>query len=237
MKEINQIDIGNVYRLDEEFQGAIGDELTQGCFRKLVEYLPRLTKFYLRKDRKEALQWFGKTEKRNRAQTSAAIRLWRSRGQLSIREENSKEVLFYKNLRVLRSSEVNRVVADEFHRTKGSGARKIVCSLKENFVGLSKNRVQDILNKDKLHYRRNARFLNKAILKPIRARDVQVRHQVDLMDLGKRGSVEFKGIVYRYVLSIMDVFSRFIWLRPLARKTSKVVAAELKATIPSRKEK
>ena len=66
---------------------------------------------------------------------------------------------------------------------------------------------------------------------------MQVRHQVDLMDLGKRGSVGFKGIVYRYVLSIMDVFSRFIWLRPLARKTSKAVAAELKATIPSRKEK
>ena len=84
-------------------------------------------------------------KERNRAQTSAAIRLWRSRGQMGIREENSKEVLFYKNLRVLRSSEVNRVVADEFHRTKGSGARKIVCSLKEDFVGLSRNRVQDIL--------------------------------------------------------------------------------------------
>lgn len=161
-------------------------------------------------------------KERNRAQKSAAIRLWRSRGQLSIREENSKEVLFYKNLRVLRSSEVNRVVADEFHRTKGSGARKIVCSLKENFVGFSKNRVQGILNRDKLYYRRNAKFLNKAILKPIRARDVQVRHQVDIMDLGKRGRVEFKGIV-------MDVFSRFIWLRPLSSKTSKAVAADLKA--------
>lgn len=157
VKEINQIDIGNVYRLDEEFQGAIGDELTQGCFRRLVECLPRLAKFYLRKDRKEALQWFGKTEgdslppvkERNRAQTSAAICLWRSRGQLCIREENGKEVLFYRNLRVLRSSEVNHVVADEFHFTKGSGATMIVCSLKEHFVGLSKNRVQDILNKDK----------------------------------------------------------------------------------------
>ena len=49
------------------------------------------------------------------------------------------------------------------------------------------------------------------------------------MDLGKRGSVEFKGIVYRYVLSVMGVFSRYIWLRPLARKTSRAVAAELKA--------
>ena len=29
VKEINQIDIGNVYRFHEKFQGAIGDELTQ----------------------------------------------------------------------------------------------------------------------------------------------------------------------------------------------------------------
>ena len=31
-------------------------------YSRLVEYLPRPAKFYLRNDRKEALQWFGKTE-------------------------------------------------------------------------------------------------------------------------------------------------------------------------------
>lgn len=62
VKEINQVSIGNVYKLEEQFQGVMEDETTQGCFRKLIEYLPRLAKFYLRKDRKETLQWFGKTE-------------------------------------------------------------------------------------------------------------------------------------------------------------------------------
>ena len=88
--------------------------------------------------------------------------------------------------------------------------KKIVCSFKDKFVGISRSRLQNSLNTDKLHYQKNARFLNKAILKPIQARDVQVRHQVDLMDLGKRGRVKYQGIVYRYVLSVMDVFSRFI---------------------------
>ena len=37
-------------------------------------------------------------KERNRAQTSADISLCRSRSQLSIRQENSKDVLFYKNL-------------------------------------------------------------------------------------------------------------------------------------------
>ena len=129
----------------------------------------------------------------------------------------------------MRSSEIKSLVADEFHRTKGSGAKKIVCSLKDNFVGISRSRVQNILNTDKLLDRKNARFLNKAIFKPIQARDVQVRHEIDLMDLGKRGRVKYQGIVYRDVLSVMDVFSRFIWLRPLKSKHSKEIASELKS--------
>jgi len=90
----------------------------------------------------------------------------------------------------LRNSEITKIVADEFQRMKGPGARKLVYSLKENFVGLSQNKIQDILNRDKSHYRRNARFLNKATLKPIRARDVQVRHQIDLMNMGKKGNCD-----------------------------------------------
>ena len=62
VKEINQVGIGNVYKLEEQFQGVLEDEITQGCFRKLIDYLPRLAKFYLRKDRKETLQCFGKNE-------------------------------------------------------------------------------------------------------------------------------------------------------------------------------
>ena len=164
-------------------------------------------------------------KERSRAQKSAAIRLWRSKGQLNIRRENSKDALFCNGRRILRSSEIKSLVAHEFHRTKGSGAQKIVCPLKDKFAGISRSRVQNILNTDNLHYRKNVRFLNKAILKPIQARDVQVRHQVDLMDLGKRGRVKYQGIVYRYVFSAMDVFSRFIWLRPLKSKHSKEIAS------------
>ena len=46
---------------------------------------------------------------------------------------------------------------------------------------------------DKSHYRRNAKFLNKAKLKPIRARDVHVSHQIDMMDMSKIGSVKING--------------------------------------------
>jgi hypothetical protein len=70
-------------------------------------------------------------------------------------------------------------------------------SLKAKYAGLSKPHVQKILNQDKQHYRHNAKFLNKATLKPIRARDVHIRHQIDLLNLAKGGRVSFKGITYR----------------------------------------
>ena len=67
---------------------------------------------------------------------------------------------------------------------------KSACSLRDNFLGVSRAEIQTILNMDKSHYRRNAKFLNKAKLKPIRARDVHVRHQIDMMDMSKIGSVK-----------------------------------------------
>ena len=105
----------------------------------------------------------------------------------------------------------------------GSGARKLVHSLKHSYIGLSETKVQDILNCDKQHYRRNPKSLNKAILKSVRAKDVQERHQCDLMDMGKRGTVKVNGVAYRYVLSVIDVCSRFLWLRALPRKDSKFI--------------
>ncbi|XP_022806163.1 KRAB-A domain-containing protein 2-like [Stylophora pistillata] len=128
---------------------------------------------------------------------------------------------------MLKSSEVNKVVVEEFERTKGSGASKLACSLKDNFLGVSRAKIQTILNTDKSHYCRKANFLHKAKLKPIRVRDVHVRHQIDLMDMSRKGSVKMNGNLYRYVLTVIDVFSRFLWLRPPESKSSRVIANEL----------
>lgn len=166
---------------------------------------------------------------RTKSQKAAVVRYWRSKGEVTAAEENGEKVLYYKGRRMLRKSEVGKVIAKEFDHTKGSGAAKLAASLKENYVGLSRKKVQDILNTDKSHYRRNAKFSNKAKLKPIRAKDVQIRHQIDLMDMGKRGTCKLHGVTYRYVLSVIDVFSRFIWLRPIDKKFSETIAKELQS--------
>ena len=92
-----------------------------------------------------------RVKERSRAEKSASVRYWRLKGEISLRRENGKVVLYLKGGRILRNSEITKIVADEFHRMKVPGARKLVYSLKENFVGLSQNKIQDILNRDKSH--------------------------------------------------------------------------------------
>ena len=113
-------------------------------------------------------------KERTRAMCAAAVRYGRAGGKISVKEDHGDKALFYEGRRLLKSSEVNKVVVEEFERTKGSGAGKLACSLRENVLGVSRAEIQTILNADKSHYRRNAKFLNKAKLKPIRARDVHV---------------------------------------------------------------
>ncbi|XP_068723746.1 uncharacterized protein [Montipora capricornis] len=47
--------------------------------------------------------------------------------------------------------------------------------------------------------------------------------------MGKKGTVTANGISYHYVLSVMDDFSRCLWLRALTDKCSKAIANELRS--------
>ena len=69
-------------------------------------------------------------------------------------------------------------------------------------------------------------FRNKAAQHPVRAREVQTQHQIDLIDM-TQWEVEYKDVKYKYVLSLLDVFSRHVWLKPLQRKSSAIIAKEL----------
>ena len=61
------------------------------------------------------------------------------------KEDHGIRALYYEGRRLLKSSAVNKVVVEEFERTKGSGAGKLVCSVRENFLGVSRAKIQTIL--------------------------------------------------------------------------------------------
>lgn len=70
-------------------------------------------------------------------------------------------------------------------------------------------------------------FQNKAPLRPIKATKVrQVRHQVDLVNKMSM-PVTVGEVTYKYIMSVIGIFSRFVFLRPLKSKESAEVAENL----------
>lgn len=68
--------------------------------------------------------------------------------------------------------------------------------------------------------------MNKPILKPIKAKEVETRHQTDLVDMNK-WKVWYGKATY-YILTVQDVFSRYyVWLKSLKGKSSTVIANHL----------
>ena len=85
-------------------------------------------------------------------------------------------------------------------------------------MGLSERNILRETN-SKIKYRiHNVKFTNKATPRPVAAKSVQAQHQVDLMDLSK-DAVEHDGRVYRYVLSVVDVFSRYVLAAPTGKES------------------
>ena len=69
---------------------------------------------------------------------------------------------------------------------------------------------------------------NKAPLISIIAEQVMERVQIDLIDKSSHACYHSDSGVYRYILSVVHVMSRYCWARPIQRKSGAMVAAALK---------
>lgn len=78
-------------------------------------------------------------KERSSAERSAYVRYWRTKGEITVQREKENDLLYYRGCRMLRLSEVDKLVAEEFERTKGSGARKLVSNLRHTFLGPGHN--------------------------------------------------------------------------------------------------
>ncbi len=127
---------------------------------------------------------------------------------------------------VVRKSEIPLIVDRVYHETKGDGARKLKLHTSHHYSGLSRNAIQKNLNVMKQPQKLRPLFQNKAPLRPIKACRVQERHQVDLVNMASMPAA-IDGDKYKYIMSVIDIFSRFEFLRPLQTKESSEVAEHL----------
>jgi transposase InsO family protein len=138
-----------------------------------------------------------------------------------------KTFCFIDGLKVLRKSSLKQAVYQEFAKSKKSEARYIAWKLRRNYIGCSVKTILNTLSVNPTHQLMRLKFHNKAPLRPVVAIRVMERLQIDLIDKCKEPSA-CGGKTVRYILTVMDVFSRYSWLRPLKNKSSLLVSKELR---------
>ena len=111
-------------------------------------------------------------------------------GKGCYRLENGK--LMYGDAQVARERDITAKIEDDVTETKGAGSRKLHHHMSEQYSGISDSRAYSLLQ---------TRFPNRPALKPVSAHDVQVRHQIDLMDM-QPGEVYHNGAPFRYILTV-----------------------------------
>ena len=80
-------------------------------------------------------------------------------------------------------------------------------------AGIPRNRVVSELANSTAYQRSKVRFTNKMPNRQM-SRKVNYHWQIDLIDMGGE-KVNLNDVPYRYILSVIDILSRFCILRPL----------------------
>lgn len=135
--------------------------------------------------------------------------------------------LCFKDKIVVPTSSTAKIVKSAFKQNLGSGSKSTWRQLKQTKAGVSLRAVKGVLGKSKIYQQHRHVFKNKVPPKSIKSNSVNERWQIDLLDM-QSDQVLLDGKPQRYILSILDTFSRFLFLRPMARKTSENVANILK---------
>ena len=128
---------------------------------------------------------------------------------------------------VPRKGEVDDIISFFYNAFKGEGARKLFPRIRRHYTVISIKRIQKWVNSNEDHFKTNPIFSNKPPLTPVISNSVQGCNQIDLVDM-RSMAVSTNGTQYNYVLSVLDVFSRYLWLRPLSGKNSVEVLKNLK---------
>jgi len=122
---------------------------------------------------------------------------------------------------------VESIISRFYEYYKGENCFKLVHRIGATYAGVSRERIQDWINHSRKHGELKPTFSNKDKLKPVIAKEPFEILQVDLVDFSSLVSKKDRK-QYSYVLSALDVFSRYIFLRPLVSKDSEEVATVLR---------
>jgi len=98
--------------------------------------------------------------------------------------------------------------------------------VRQRYVGITRVDVENFYDNDETHQLHRRVFNRTKVVRPLPVpHGSNVRWQQDLIDMGERSMHQNRR--FRYVLTVVDVFSKHAWARPLRTKEAENVTAAL----------
>lgn len=122
---------------------------------------------------------------------------------------------------------LNKLLKDEIFI--GKSATSIYKTLQLKYIGFTLKQIKEIVSADvnkQLQYNEGVKIINKPLVVEKHPNSLWC---TDLIDTGT--DLEKKNKNYRYILTCVDSFSRYIWLRPLKSKEADEIADAMQSII------
>ena len=127
---------------------------------------------------------------------------------------------------ILTKNKAKELIKKEFTKNLGIGVRPLYYLIRQKFVGVTEELIREILQSSTRYHRSRPQFLNKPRPRTIVASRPGERWQIDLIEM-RKDPVKSRGVEYKYVLQIIDVYSRYLIPRALPNKSATCVAQAL----------
>ena len=120
-------------------------------------------------------------------------------------------------LEVIRHADIQDTLKrlyDDQDFSVGSGQNSFYFKVRDRYLNIKRNDVAEFLKRQPTY--QMTRRTNHKINKPIRATYPNERFAIDLIDVGE----DYIDNGFRYILTCVDYFSRFVWAEAIRNKTA-----------------
>jgi hypothetical protein len=123
--------------------------------------------------------------------------------------ENRKLLIIWRQFIVPTREDKEQIIASFCENMNLHSRNKLHEAVSDRYSGISRRDVQCFLAQPPDTFARNAKFSNNPDLRSIDAPRPNQRHQTDLVDLANVNTGQTSS-EYRYVLSVLDLFTRSV---------------------------
>jgi hypothetical protein len=150
---------------------------------------------------------------------SALARFKRRWNGANVETYNGKRIIVMKSREVVPQSKIQEILSKLYDdpSTGGFGRDKFYERVKNQYVGITRSDVEKFISNDEIHQLYRPISNKIKVVHPLAIpKGPNIHWQIDLIDMGQNKKHENLG--YQYCLTVIDIFSKYAWVKPLKSK-------------------